>query len=93
MLVDVVRALARREQIQPSLRELGHRHRKYGVRGEDYRAFDLALMWTLELFLDKEFTSEVRQAWESFYTLISGLMQQSGVRVSAQPIVEFEAEQ
>ncbi len=56
-------------------RRYARRHAKYGVRDRDYEAFFVALMWSLNVFLDRQFSPEVREAWVSFYAFMSGIMQ------------------
>ncbi len=52
-----------------------HRHVKCGVGDRDYEAFFVALMWSLNVFLDRLFSPDVREALTSSYAFMSGIMQ------------------
>jgi hemoglobin-like flavoprotein len=55
--------LSRDEELTPTLKLLGARHRQIGIRTRHYRMMAKALTWTLEQSLDKDFTRETRAAW------------------------------
>jgi hemoglobin-like flavoprotein len=74
VLASVVGALDRLETITPVVRQLGARHRAYGVREEHYATVGAALLWTLEQGLGTDFTAEVRRAWTEVYTLLANTM-------------------
>jgi hemoglobin-like flavoprotein len=67
-------SLHRFEQILPSLRTLGARHVRYGVRDEDYDTVGRALLWTLGQTLGDEFIPELEAAWVEVYAIISAEM-------------------
>jgi hemoglobin-like flavoprotein len=48
------------------LKLLGARHRQLDIRSRHYRSMMRALMWTLEQSLEKSFTRETKDAWNSF---------------------------
>ena len=75
MLSVVIAWLDRFEELRPALRSLGRRHVTYGVRPKDYPAFEDALLWTLEKFLEARFAPEVKAAWRRFYAAVGGIMQ------------------
>jgi hemoglobin-like flavoprotein len=62
------------ERITLALRQLGQRHRAYGVKAEDFRKVEDALLFALEHALIDVFTPEVKAAWQAAYALISGAM-------------------
>ena len=58
----------------PVVKELGARHRKYGVQVSHYAQVAEALLWTLEQGLGDAFTPEVRDAWVNVYTVLAETM-------------------
>lgn len=70
----VVGALRQPEAMLDAVRELGRRHRGYGVQEHHYAAVGAALLWTLERGLGAGFTPETREAWAAAYGLLSGVM-------------------
>ena len=62
------------EQLATTLKRLGGRHLKYGVRWEYYPLFGEALFTTLEDYLGSDWTAEVEQAWFEAYQAITQLM-------------------
>jgi len=57
-----------------AVRELGARHRDYGVGAGDYDTFGEALLWTFEQRLGDAFTDELRGAWSEAWSEIAGAM-------------------
>jgi hemoglobin-like flavoprotein len=51
-------------------RELGARHRHYGVKVDDYAAVESALLAGLASVLGDGFTPEVSAAWRRLYTIL-----------------------
>jgi hemoglobin-like flavoprotein len=76
MLATVVSNLHRLDAILPTVRELGMRHRGYGVTPDHYEPVGASLLWALEQGLGVAFTSEVRAAWSDAYSTLAGAMQQ-----------------
>jgi hemoglobin-like flavoprotein len=74
MLDTAVGALDRLDALSPTLRELGRRHRDYGVTDADYDKVGEALVWALKQGLGEAFTSEVEGAWVETYVLIADIM-------------------
>jgi hemoglobin-like flavoprotein len=74
MIAFAVGNLHRLETIVPGVQALGRRHAGYGVRDEHYDTVASALLWTLEQGLGEDFTSEVKQAWVSAYTVLANTM-------------------
>jgi hemoglobin-like flavoprotein len=60
--------------IAESLRHLGERHRRHGVRDENYATVGMALLWTLEKTLGAAFTPAVKSAWTATYALFARTM-------------------
>ncbi|MFZ2099599.1 MAG: globin family protein [Oricola sp.] len=73
-LAVVVNGLRNLGDILPTASALAVRHVGYGVKAEHYAPVGEALIWTLEQGLGDAFTEEVRQAWLSAYTALSGAM-------------------
>ncbi|WP_029011053.1 globin family protein [Azospirillum halopraeferens] len=59
------------EALAGPLRELGARHRDYGVQDEHYATVAEALLWTLERNLGPAFTDDVRGAWVALYGMVA----------------------
>jgi hemoglobin-like flavoprotein len=76
-LTFAIHAVGDSAKLRPVLRELGKRHRAYGVRSVDYEAVGDALLQTLKSRLDKAFTSDVRRAWRKTYGTLAAMMQSS----------------
>ena len=74
MLLRVVPGLERIETLEPEIARLGRRHQEYGVRQDDFVRYWRALDWTLERFLDEDYSPEVRAAWSGFFTSLTGIM-------------------
>ena len=77
MLATAVNNLHRLDAILPAVRDLGSRHRGYGVTTEHYAPVGVALLWTLEQGLGPAFTSDVKVAWSEAYSTLAGAMQQA----------------
>jgi hemoglobin-like flavoprotein len=76
MLATAVNNLHQLAAILPAVRDLGSRHRGYGVTTEHYAPVGAALIWTLEQGLGPAFTSDVKAAWDEAYSTLAGAMQQ-----------------
>jgi len=64
------------DAILPAVRQLGERHRGYGVSADHYGPVGAALLWTLEQGLGSAFTPEVKAAWSEAYRTLAGAMQE-----------------
>lgn len=74
-LVRVVQGLDSPVQLDQYLAELGHDHRKFGVRPEHYRAVGRSLIAALREYTDPaDWTPEVEAAWLTTYTALSHRM-------------------
>lgn len=74
MLNVAVAGLSDLDKIVPAVRQLGVRHRNYGVKPEHYETVGEALLWTLEQGLGSAFTDEVRGAWAAVYQTLASTM-------------------
>jgi hemoglobin-like flavoprotein len=74
MISTAVNGLGRLETIVPAVRELGRRHRGYGVKPEHYDKVGAALLWTLGQGLGEAFTPEVEKAWTATYSVLANTM-------------------
>ena len=74
MIAAAVEGLGNLETLVPVVQELGRRHVGYGVKPKHYDIVGQALLETLEKGLGPEFTPEVKAAWTSAYTVLSGTM-------------------
>jgi hemoglobin-like flavoprotein len=63
--------LSQDEELTPTLKLLGARHRQLGIRTRHYRMMAKALIWTLEQSLEKGFTRETRAAWSALLDQIT----------------------
>lgn len=82
MLHYVIQKLDRLDDIMAEVRQLARRHVGYGVQPRHYGVVAQALLWTLEQGLGPAWTPEVRDAWVTCYTLLSGAMIAAGNEVA-----------
>jgi hemoglobin-like flavoprotein len=73
-LAMVISRLETMESLLPVLRELGRRHKGYGVRNRQYDLVGEALLWTLEIGLSSNWTSELAEAWKGAYGQVVNAM-------------------
>lgn len=59
----------------PAVKNLGSKHRTYGVQSYHYTVVGEALLWTLDKGLGDAFTPDVKTAWTTVYGLLSDTMQ------------------
>ena len=74
MIDAAVRKLDDPEVLVPVLRQLGQRHRGYGVLPEHYDVVGAALIGTLRQGLGASFTAEVEAAWGTVYGVMAEVM-------------------
>lgn len=79
MLGLAVRGLDSPSTLAPALRELGERHKKYGVEKQDYAVVAEAFLWTIQEVMGPAFNSEIHDAWASVFGLIASAMQGEAV--------------
>lgn len=77
VLAVAVGGLSNLETIVPVVQQLGVRHAAYGVRAKHYDAVRQALLYTLAVILQDEYTDEVRSAWTTAYATLAGIMKEA----------------
>ena len=82
MLVDT---LGRLGEFEARARELGARHRDYGVMASHYGTVRDALLGALSDVLGPAFTPEVEEAWRLAYNLLAEVMMEGADRVPPAP--------
>lgn len=58
----------------PAVKNLGDRHRHYGVQPSHYTVVGETLLWTLNKGLGEAFTPEVETAWTAVYGVLASTM-------------------
>jgi len=74
VIAPETRTLHRLEAILPAVKDLGRRHKGYGVAAEHYAPVGAALLWMLENGLGTGFTPDVKAAWTEAYSALAGVM-------------------
>ena len=74
MLATAVTNLHKLDTILPAVKDLGRRHKGYGVMAAHYAPVAAALLWTLEKGLGPDFTPQVKAAWAETYHALAGIM-------------------
>jgi hemoglobin-like flavoprotein len=70
----VVTNLEKLDSLLPTVRELGRRHKSYGVRIRHYEIVGAALLWTLEIGLGSGWTDDLAEAWKNAYGRVAAAM-------------------
>lgn len=70
----VVSSLEKMDGLLPVIRELGQRHKTYGVRLRHYDVVGAALLWTLEIGLGSGWSKELAEAWQAAYGQVATAM-------------------
>lgn len=83
-LALVVRAIDDPDALLPALGALGKRHTHYGVEDHHFESVGAALLAALEDTLGVAFTSQIRDAWASSYTLVAAVMRRALIRAEGQ---------
>jgi len=77
-LVDMVTYIVSRlDRLDEAVEEIGamaSRHVGYGVKAVHYDMVGAALLWTLEVALQGDWTPSVKQAWSDCYRLLADAM-------------------
>jgi nitric oxide dioxygenase len=84
-LAVVVNGLKDLDKIVPVAQQLAVKHVDYGVQPADYDAVGASLLRTLEKGLGDAFTPEVKEAWVSAYTTLSGVMKDAAYPATPAP--------
>lgn len=74
MLNVVIARLDSLNDLKNDIRQLGARHRKYGVKTSHYDLVGNALIWTLQTALGSEWNEGLSQAWVKCYTTLASAM-------------------
>ncbi|MFK7865136.1 MAG: methyl-accepting chemotaxis protein [Pseudohongiellaceae bacterium] len=74
MIGIAVGMLDQLDKLVPIAKKLGERHQHYGVTDEHYDTVGAALIQTLEVALESEFTGTVEEAWLSVYQVLANTM-------------------
>jgi len=80
----VVNGLRDLEKIVPVAQQLAEKHVDYGVQPQDYGSVGEALIYTLETGLGDAFTPDVKAAWMTAYTTLSGVMIDAAYQAAAE---------
>ncbi len=67
------------------LQQLGHDHRKFGVRPAQYRAVGHALITALARYAGAQWTPEVERAWRARYEAAASVMIQAAAQAEDRP--------
>ena len=74
MITVAVHELNNLEEIIADVKTLGVRHQQNSVKPEHYASMAVALLWTIENALGKEWNNEVKEAWMAVYTTLAKTM-------------------
>jgi NAD(P)H-flavin reductase/hemoglobin-like flavoprotein len=91
-LALVVTNIDNLDGLVPSLRQLGHDHRKFGVRPEHYDAVGASLLATFELFAGEAWTPDVAASWRAAYAVAAQTMIDAAQAVPAASPPWWEAD-
>jgi hemoglobin-like flavoprotein len=83
MLDTVVRSLHCLGDVLPAIVQLARRHVAYGVQAGHYESVGIALVWTLEQALGRDFTPAVHAAWAAAYDTLAQAMKAEARAVDA----------
>jgi hemoglobin-like flavoprotein len=89
MVGYAVAGLSQIDVLMLALRDLGRRHRTYGVTAAHYDTVGAAFLWTLEKGLGAAFTAEVKQAWTAAYGMMAASMQEAAAEPASSPFQEM----
>jgi len=85
-LILLVEGLRTPEILVPVLKDLGARHKGYGILSEYYPLMGEVLLDTFGKYLQEDWTPELAQAWLNIYTNVSNIMLEgAGVNVTIEP--------
>lgn len=73
-LVLLVENLRKPMVLRPVLKDLGARHKSYGVIEQYYPAVGTALLTTFQKYIPDDWTPEVRRAWTDTFQAVSQIM-------------------
>ena len=73
-LVLLVGSVRDPDHLVPILRDLGAKHKGYGVIEKHYPAVNAALLQTFEQYLKDNWTVEIQQAWTNTFDAVAQIM-------------------
>jgi len=74
MITFAVHKLNNLDEIIADVKALGMHHHKNSVKPEHYASVAVALLWTIENVLGKEWNNEIKEAWMAVYTALAKTM-------------------
>lgn len=74
MLSTAVNGLDNLDKLIEPLKNLGAKHKDYGVNADDYNKVADAFLWTMSQGLGDAFTEEVKASWVVTYTTVASVM-------------------
>lgn len=74
MLSLIVGHLHALDQLSDDIAQLAQRHVDYGVKAHHYKIVGTALLWTLQHGLGRDWNEQVKDAWETCFTILSDSM-------------------
>lgn len=86
IIAYIVNNLEQPQQFFNSTKLLGRHHAHMGVRTEHYHTVGEAFLAALGEMLGRRFTPETKQAWQSAYYLIAGLMKEATEPTEIHPV-------
>jgi hemoglobin-like flavoprotein len=87
MLAWVIAHLENPDELCREMRELGARHRGYGVKVDQYASVGSALIWMFQHALGDRFTPEMEEAWLEAFAFIS-LEAERGARATESKAID-----
>jgi hemoglobin-like flavoprotein len=83
MLAWAITHLEHPDELCREMRELGARHKGYGVEIDHYAPIGSALIWMFQYTLGDRFTPDMEEAWLEFYAFLSFEMEHGSREVAA----------
>ena len=77
MITFLVHKLSTFDAVAADVRALGKRHKNYNVKQEHYSVVKKALLSTLKLGLEDQWTDDTGVAWTKLYDLLASIMVES----------------
>jgi hemoglobin-like flavoprotein len=74
MLSLIVGRLDNLEELTEDIKQLAIRHVQYGVKAEHYKSVGIALLWTLEQGLGRDWDESIKEAWAACFQVLSATM-------------------
>ena len=74
MLTVIVGHLDNFDELTGEIKQLAIRHVQYGVKERHYKAVGIALLWTLQQGLGRDWNDDVKEAWSECFQILSTTM-------------------